>query len=253
MKLNPVLRKAFTLMELLVVLVVLVLLAALIIPRIAGVSQQANSATTANILAGVNRAVQQFEAQQGKLPSAWDYVVDSNGDPYKLHPKVAPLVQKYTLTQAQVDSLKAAGITGGHYQDLNYVGLPHESIGGFKSIATTTPVLAMIKPATFGGHYVDFLDRAFGVNEKGSGEKFKSEYIVFGLAGPTSLRGNTIMESPIVQAAEPDKYYARVLCVFRIPGATQSFNAQYMGCFGPDGTSTNDNINNYKKAQVPLN
>jgi hypothetical protein len=74
-----------------------------------------------------------------------------------------------------------------------------------------------------------------------------------GLAGPTSLRGNTILESPIVQSAEPQDHYARVLGVFRVPGVGQQvFPAQYMGCIGPDGTTLNDNINSYTASQVPL-
>lgn len=53
-ELSKSVRSGFTLMELLVVLAVLALLAALIIPRIVGVTGQAQSATNANILAGIN-------------------------------------------------------------------------------------------------------------------------------------------------------------------------------------------------------
>ena len=67
------------------------------------------------------------------------------------------------------------------------------------------------------------------------------------------LRGNTILESPIIQAADPQQNYARVLAVFRVPGTGQTqFKAQFIGCFAPDGTSINDNLNSYHQNRVPL-
>jgi len=238
-------------MELLVVLIILVALSALIIPRIVGVSDQANSSTSANILAAVNRAVQQFEAQQSKMPDTWDYVLDESDSPFKLNPKVSGLVTTHVLTADQAASLRSAGLNGGHTQSSTAAVLPHLNVDTWKLLAAGRTVLKLVKPATFGGHYVDFPDRAFGIN-KFKPEGFASEYVVFGLAGPTSLRGTAIMESPILQAAEPEKYYSRVLVVFRVPGAGQaSFKAQYIGCFGPDGTTINDNIDNYHKSVIP--
>jgi len=246
-------RPAFTLVELLAVLVILAVLAALVVPRISGMSGEANTATNANILSAVNRAVQQYEAQQGELPTTWDYVVDENDQPYRLHPEVQPLVQVHSLTTEQAQSLQDAGINGGHIQDSTFTGFPHESIADWLPIDEGRSVLTLVKPATFGGHYEDFPDRAFGINQFNA-EGFASEYVVMGLAGPTSLRGTTIHESPIVQAADPQENYARVLAVFRVPGVgQQTFTAQYVGCFGPDGTSINDNINKYNQNRAPAN
>lgn len=254
-------RPAFTLMELLVVLVILALVAALVIPRISGVEGQATSATNANILSAVNRAVQQFEAQYGKLPDTWDYVVDETDAPYKLHANLLadptsgqPVVTTMALTTQQANSLNAAGMVGGHHQSSTHTGMPHESIGGWAAIAQGRTVLTLVKPATFGGHYHDWADRAFGINQFNA-KGFASEYVVFGLAGPTSLRGNTILESPVIQGANPQDNYARVLCVFRVPatdGSQTDFPAQYVGCFGPDGTTINDNLKKYENSNVPL-
>jgi type II secretory pathway pseudopilin PulG len=241
-------------MEMLVVLVILVILVALIVPLIVGVADQAHSATNANVLQGVNRAVQTFNAQYGKLPDTWDYVLDENDQPYKLHPNVAPLVKVHQLTADQVKSLNEAGMVGGHYQDSAYPGHPHESIKGWKGYFTQPKVLALIKPATFSGHYVDFPDRAFGIN-KFKAEAFKSEYVVLGLAATVNIKGNGVTEIPVIQSAEPTKYYARVLGVFRVPDtSTQAyFKAQYIGCFAPDGTCINDNVDRYHESKVPLN
>lgn len=269
-------RAALTLIELVVVLVVLSVLAALIVPRLSGVQSQANSAAGASVIADVNRAASLFENRYGSAPTGNDGLLLSNSSSAfydKLHPNLQttisatsnpllPILYPVTLNATQAASLKAAGITSAHYNDdstgKNATGMPSDSGVNWGSVAEGKNVAGLYIPLNTGttvawtSHGSTFPDRAFNLNPFNAGKT--DTFVVFGVGQPGSLRGATLIESPIVQSADPTKYYARVLLVYRIPGTgtTTSFPAQYVGAFGPDGTSINDNVRSFNNADKRL-
>ena len=66
------LRRAFTLVEILLVVVIIGILAALVIPRIAGSSERARvtAATTTDINGGIKSALGQYEVDNGFYPKS---------------------------------------------------------------------------------------------------------------------------------------------------------------------------------------
>ncbi len=65
------LRRAFTLVEILLVVVIIGILAALVIPRIAGSSERARiTATTTDINGGIKSALGQYEVDMGSYPKS---------------------------------------------------------------------------------------------------------------------------------------------------------------------------------------
>lgn len=261
-------RVGLTLIELVVVLVILAVLAALVIPRVSGVTTQANTSTNAAIVAEVNQAVAMFEARYENDPnkrmSGWDSLLNSNDAFFsKLHPNLLtnpqntdvtkPNLQIITLDDVQVQSLRALKITGLHDADESRSGPPSDNSTVFRSIATGKKVVALVKTPIAGGHGSTFIDNAFSIDQFKN--NWVNEFVVVGLGGPTALKGSTLTEVPIVQSADPTKYYARALCVFMIPpaGATTGFRAQYVGCFLPDGTSLRTNIDSYNSSTVTAN
>jgi prepilin-type N-terminal cleavage/methylation domain-containing protein len=266
--------RAFTLIEMLVVITVLAILVGLVIPRIVGVAGQATAATDANILAGIDRGVAIFEARFGKYPNGWDGILSApNGSFYsKMNPALnnafqigangtttGPVLTTITLDAVQAKSLNDAGIAGIHYNAEGFTGLPSDSGQSYSNVQAGISMAALVKTysgfgtpnaasgtasVAFTGHGNEFPDRAFGLNPFRPANA--NEFVVLGVGAGCSLKGNGIQDKPIIQAADPEKYYANVLCVFMVPKAGGTyFKAQYIGCFAPDGTCVRDNVNNY--------
>lgn len=262
-------RAGLTLLELVVVLVILAALAALVVPRLSGVASQSNSAANAAVVEEVNRAVTLFEARYGndstKRLNGWDSLLNSTSDYFsKLHPNLQkstattldvtrPILQITTLDAGQAQSLKDAKITGLHDADEARAAPPSDNSTVFRAVNTGTQVVTLVKSSITSGHGSTFIDKAFNINQYKA--NWANEYVVVGLGGPTSLKGATLSEVPLVQSANPSQYYARALCVFMIPaaGATSTFPAQYVGSFLPDGTSMRTNIDNYNSSNVTAN
>lgn len=258
-------RVGLTLLELVVVLVILAALAALVLPRLNGVTSQANSATNADVVGDVNRAIGLFETRNGVHPRGWDSLIASGGSSFfsKLNPAVTTtanawsqqILQVSTLDANQCASLRAAGITGVHDADESRVCPPSDNSTVFRSISASGNVSAatLVKTPIASGHGSTFIDKAFSIDQYKS--NWNNEFVVFGLGGPTSIKGATMQDIPLIQSAQPAKYYARVLCVYMVPatGTTTTFPAQYVGCFLPDGTSLRDNLDNYNNANVNAN
>jgi general secretion pathway protein G len=62
-------RKAFTLIELLLVMVILVVLAAVVVPKFAGRSEQARIAAATTDVSAIDQAMEIFEQDAGRYPS----------------------------------------------------------------------------------------------------------------------------------------------------------------------------------------
>lgn len=256
-------RAGLTLIELVVVLVILAALAALVVPRLSGISAQSQSAANASVVEEVNRAVQMFEARYGKHPQGWDSLMNTDGSFYsKLHPNITqstdvtkPSLQIATLSDLQVSSLNSAGIFGFHDAvETRTDGGPSDNSTAWHGITSNAKAVTLVKTPIAQGHGSTFIDKAFSIDQYKS--NWNNEFVVVGLGGPTSLKGATMTEIPLVQSADPTKYYSRVLCVYMVPGTSTTatgFKAQYIGSFLPDGTSLRSNVDNYNANNVTAN
>ena len=261
-------RAGLTLIELVVVLVILAALAALVVPRLSGIASQSNSATNAAIVSDVNRAVGLYNARyKDTQPSGWDSLLSSTDAAFtKLHPTILaaftttdttkPRLQIATLDAGQAKSFQQAGITGFHDADESRTSAPSDNSSVFRFLSDGKKVVTLIKDNITSGHGSTFIDNAFSLNQYRKDKKgnlvFSYEYVVCGLGGPTNIKGQTINEIPLVQSADPSKYYARMLAVYKIPAAGSTgaaiFPAEYVGCFLPDGTTSRQNVDSFNSA-----
>jgi general secretion pathway protein G len=62
-------QKAFTLIELLLVLVIIAVLAAIVVPKMAGRTEDAKIKATKGSIAGIKTALETFEVDNGRFPS----------------------------------------------------------------------------------------------------------------------------------------------------------------------------------------
>jgi type II secretory pathway pseudopilin PulG len=246
-------RRALTLVELVVVLAILVALAGMVVPLVSGMLFQANASTNATVVGDVNGYVRMFFAKNDRYPNGWDSLLNTSGSFYsKLHPNLttsgAPILQTMSLSPAQADSLNAVNITKLFNADESQSLAPNMSfVGGPISIttgATVASLVTSISPTSLGqaGFNLANLDNV-GTN---------NAYVVLGLGPNTTLRSVVATDVPLINAADPTRRYARVLCVFMVPGAsvTTSSPAKYVGCFLPDGTSLHDNLEMFNNTRT---
>lgn len=237
-------RRALTLLELVVVLAILAALSGMVVPLIEGLGYQTNASTNATVVNDVNRAVGAFVGRFERLPSGWDSLVDTSGNLFdKLHTQLtttAPVLEKVVISAVMAESLTSAGI----YQvnDATAGGFPNTFTPSTRNV-TSGITLAMLTAATKTGVYnASRLSLA-----QLEAADVNNDYLVLGLGGMTTLRGAMMRDVPLISSADPNNFYARVLCVFMVPGNTNttSFPAKYIGCFLPDGTSQRMNLENY--------
>lgn len=240
-------RAGLTLLELVVVIAILAALAALIVPRLSGIRDQTDASVNMSLVGDLNRSIATYEHRFLKSPGTWDGLVPQAGSTLysRLHPELASKLTVVTLTATQAQSLIDAGITDLVVVDPAYTGSPSDSaIDDFVTIAAGTKVPVLFKEA-WTGHGTTFLDRAFNVQSSNP-----NEFVVLGVGMSSSLRGSAVHDAPIVQSVDPLLYYARALCVYKIPSSadTVGFKALYVGSFLPDGTCVSDNSQKFNAA-----
>lgn len=250
------LRRALTLVELVVVLAILVALSGMIVPLVQGLGYQTNAATNATVVDDVNRALGSHAARSGTQPDGWDSLLNESGSRFsRLHSALAAnatpnLLQDSTLTLAQLESLGNAGI----YNVYDAVEASGESPNFSNRTLRPLPI-PWVSTASSNSAKVLKLTlpdgiKAFGgtllVNQAGTESSPAYEFVVFGLGSNTTVQGATMVQAPLIQSADPSNHYARVCCIFMVPaGTTKSFPAKYVGCFLPDGTTARTNMENY--------
>jgi prepilin-type N-terminal cleavage/methylation domain-containing protein len=229
-------RRALTLIELVVVLAILVALSGMVVPLIDGLGHQTNSSTNATVVGDVNKAIRTFQARsdRGQYPNLWDSLTTTAGVAADLHDVVVPLLQPLETTTTQAASLVDAGI----YRVYDAAGLPREIAAKQIPLAALNTTSTSFTNDTFNVHNLDNFDPA-------------NQFVVLGLGPNVTLRGTVMTDVPLISSADPNQNYARVLCVFMIPGSgtdAESFPAKYVGCFLPDGTSLRNNLDKYNNS-----
>jgi prepilin-type N-terminal cleavage/methylation domain-containing protein len=248
-------RRGLTLLELIVVLAILVALSGLVVPLIQGLGYQTNASTNAAVVGDVNRSVGTFHTRFDKYPNEWDSLLNaSDGLFSKLHPNLvnaSPSILQVMELDAgggslQADSLaKAMGIYQLRDHDESGALAPNTTGTGVRSIAAGTKVVMLNKTSlTLSGMLVGDLFSARELSETSA----DNDYVVVGLGTAATIRGTVMTDVPMLHGADPSHHYARVLCVFMVPGTgttATAFPARYVGCFLPDGSSLRSNLDRY--------
>lgn len=230
-------RRAFTLVELIVVLMILVGLAAILIPAITDmVSRTSRSAASSNI-SEVSGAIQRYEAQYLAYPNNLDSLMeDLNGTPITLGSLNAAIVgslDDVAISANTLATLQAAGITN--------VGV-HGNDDGTFVLATSTALAALDTVKGLGTTaQVDLGLETTGVAGK---------YIVLGVGALSDMNGKTMVDAPVHfprnTASNPETVYSRFLAVFQITdGAAALDRAKFVGVIAPDGAGLSTEMNEY--------
>lgn len=253
-------RRAFTLMELLVVLSILALLAALGIPKMIDIYERSRSATQSYGLADTMRMIEVFYGVNHKYPEGWDTLTVDGGAMYtRLSPTLKSprtFFSTATLTADQVVSLTSTGI--GHaflhddsVADRSNSGVDRRHFGlgnGHDGTANISTVVVVNK--TPGSDGLDMLVRDFGLDPNRTvGDTTyprinANTYVVLGLGPKSTLVQNTVNEVPLLEHANSTTSYSRALVVFEIPNAGTG-RAKLVGVLGPDGRSKGEAISDF--------
>jgi prepilin-type N-terminal cleavage/methylation domain-containing protein len=260
-------RRAFSLMELLVVLSILALLAAIAIPKIIDAIERGRSATQAYSSADVARQVEIYFGLNHKYPDGWDTLTEDGGSLYtKLAPELKSpntILTTATLTADQITSLNNAGIHHAFLHDT--ASTDYSSSGtdrrhfsnsashdGTANITTTAAI-----DKTTGSEGLEMLKNDFGLNPNMPASDTTlpiisaNTYVVFGLGPKSKLVQSSILEAPIMEHTNSASSYSRAMVVFQVPN-TGTAKAKMVGVMGPDGRTkrtASQDFNNPNGAQ----
>jgi prepilin-type N-terminal cleavage/methylation domain-containing protein len=228
-------RRAFTLIELIVVLTILVGLAGVLIPTITNMVGRTNRSTSASNIAEIAGAVQRYEAIFFNYPDRLDAMkTDLVGtDLNTLNPDLPLVTENVTLTADTLATLNEAGLVnvGIHTADDTTFVLPTPT-----AMAVGTVLLGLTA-----AHQVDL-----GLETTGSAGK----YVVFGIGTLSALTGTVMVDAPVHFPRDadtnPDEVYSRFLAIFQITDGTDALvRARFIGVIAPDGAGLSTQLGGY--------
>ncbi len=228
-------RRAFTLVELIVVLMILVGLAAVLIPAITDMVARTSRSTASSNISEVAGAIQRYEAQYMRYPDGFDSLMENAGgtDLGSLNTDLTAGLVDVTLDAQTLATLNAAGIFN--------VGIHANDAGTF--IATTSTALTdttVLKGLTTAKQ------EALRLELTGAAGK----YIVLGVGPLCDMNGKTMLDAPVHfprdQNTNPETVYSRFIAVFQITDGTNALDrAKLVTVMAPDGTSLDGEMANY--------
>jgi prepilin-type N-terminal cleavage/methylation domain-containing protein len=228
-------RRAFTLIELIVVLTILIGLAGVLIPTVTNMVGRTNRSTSAINIAEIAGAVQRYEAIYVNYPDQFDSLMtDLTGtDLNTLNPDLPLVTEDVALTAGTLATLNEAGLfnVGIHAVDDTTFNLP---------TPTAMAVGTVLKGLTV-AHQV-----ALGLETTGSVGK----YLVFGIGTRSELNGTIMVDAPVHFPRDadtnPDEVYSRFLAVFQVTDGTDALvRARFTGVIAPDGTGLSTQLGGY--------
>ncbi|MBX3422184.1 MAG: prepilin-type N-terminal cleavage/methylation domain-containing protein [Pirellulaceae bacterium] len=229
-------RRAFTLIELIVVLTILVGLAGILIPTVTNMVGRTNRSTTAANISEISGAIQRFEAIYVEYPDNFDSLMSNLATGVTLNtlnPGLTAVIEDLVLDADTLAALNNAGIVnvGQHAVDDTTFVLP-----------TLTPLLATstIKGLT-AAH-----QQAIGIETTGVAGK----YAAFGLGTLSEMTGKLMADAPVHfprdRATNPDTVYSRFIAIFQITDGTDALTrARFTGVIAPDGQPLSDQLGGY--------
>lgn len=245
---HPMNRRAFTLVELIVVLTILVGLAGVLIPAVTDMIGRTNRSTSAINISEVAGAIQRYDAQYMAYPNNFDSLMMDDGlggglaggdDLNTLTTALSSVTATVdvTLTAATLATLTSSGITsvGLHAQDDGTFDLP---------TPTTLAVGDKLKGPTAA------TQQALGLETTGVDGK----YVLLGVGALCDMNGKTMVDAPVHfprnASTNPETTYARFIAVFQITDGTALpagalTRAKFVGVIAPDGLGLSDELDGY--------
>lgn len=212
-------RRALTLIELVVVMVILAAVAGIVLPLLPNMITRAHTTTSATNTTEVAKAIQTHEALYLGYPNNLDSLVDEAGalPTYLPGNTSSDLTTIAALSVGIVNALNASGITtmaqmkASGNGDFSPTFFPYGNDSSVTPTATTittsTPLALLLGSAA---------QREFGTPSGAT-------YIVFGLGSRSSMQGKTLQEPPVHftddQGTTPNLSYNRYGAVFQVTDA----------------------------------
>lgn len=229
-------RRAFTLIELIVVLTILVGLAGVLIPTLTNMVGRTSRSTTAINISEIAGAIQRFESIYLSYPDNFDSLVTNlttGADLNTLSSVLTGVTEDVTLDANTLAALTNVGIStvGVHAADDISFDLP--------TLASLTNT-SIVKGLT-AAHQV-----TLGLETTGAAGK----YLVFGIGSQSELTGTIMVDAPVHfprdAASNPDTIYARFLAVFQITDGTDALGkAKFVGVLSPEGHGLSAQLGGY--------
>lgn len=228
-------RKAFTLIELIVVLTILVGLAGVLIPAVTNMIGRTSRSTSAINISEISGAIQRYEAIYGGYPDNLDCLMtDLTGTALTtLNPDLTAVLADVTLDADTLAALNTSGITsvGVHAVDDTTFML------ATSTVLTDTTVLHGLTAAH---------QQALGLETTGAAGK----YIVLGIGALSRLNGTIMIDAPVHfprdNATNPELMYSRFLAIFQITDGTDPLTeARFVGIMAPDGAGLSTQLSGF--------
>jgi prepilin-type N-terminal cleavage/methylation domain-containing protein len=229
-------RRAFTLVELIVVLMILVGLAAVLIPAVTDMVGRTSRSSAASNIAEISGAIQRYEAQYMTYPDHFDSLVSNLATGAVLGTVSADFTAAQTgvtLAQGTFDALAAAGLTqvGVHVATDATFELPTATALANNSQLTGPSAATQV---------------ALGLEQTGTNGK----YIFLGVGSSCDMNGKTMIGAPVHfprdAASNPESTYSRYLAIFQITDGTDPLaRAKFVGVVAPDGFGLDEQLGSY--------
>ena len=228
-------RKAFTLIELIVVLTILVGLAGVLIPTVTNMIGRTSRSTSAINISEIAGAVQRYEAIYGSYPDNFDSLMtDLVGTALNtLNSGLTAVTDDVTLDEDTLATLNNAGIinVGIHAEDDTTFMLPTST-----ALTDETVLLGLTA-----AHQV-----ALGLETTGT----LGKYVVLGIGTLSSLNGTIMVDAPVHfprdNATNPELVYSRFLAIYQITDGTDPLtDARFVGILAPDGAGLSSQLSGF--------
>ncbi len=231
-------RRAFTLIELIVVLMILVGLATVLIPAVTDMVTRTNRSATSTNISEIAGSIQRYEAQFMQYPDNFDSLMRNPTTPVRLNTLLSSLTdvavtEDVVLTNNTIASLTAAGLTnfGIHANNDDTFALPSLStLAAGDSLMGLTPAKQV----------------ALGLETTGATGK----YVLLGIGALSEMNGKTMLDAPVHfprdSVSNPETKYCRFLAIFQITdGSVALTRAKFVGVLAPDAQSLSTELGGY--------
>lgn len=250
-------RKGFTLIEMVIVLVILAMVAALVVPRLGFVEEQAGNATSAATLAQLVSNLETYKTTTGSYPNGFDSLVDTDGNLYGdlwTHaPGFGPLNYFEVKTLQSLGGSYATSL--GHAFAPDSTGTryvydhtpapaadPDNSAATLRALDTSssgTANFAFVKK-TSTPPLSSFMPSFYRTVGYPNGVPADVELVVFGIGPTTGSIGNTMVSAPS-HSEQDTGTYGRYFAVFAIYANGKS--AQLKAIVDSHGAGIDSNVN----------
>ena len=228
---NVVLKKGFTLIELVVVIAILAVLAGLIIPQISSMGRSTDMAASAKTQADIANNLQLYFVLQKRFPQGMDSLVDSGGLIYASDTtdantqtrglpyagadgtRVQAQLAAGTLTNAtNLEYLRSFTRSGFDYiHDHDTAVINSNNSATIKRFvvadgATAAPTTVNIAEVTGAALIAKLIPQGLTANER---------LVALGFGGRIASTGKTVLNSPIYPSCD-GRYYGRYIAVFKV-------------------------------------